>query len=119
MEKGTLQTNQLATNQGKTVDTNVYNISTNIYTQGTNVLVERSCFAYMFTNIGDVKAFVNGMVINPSATPLTAIGDSRSISAHKLDIFKGNITIQFENPTVGVNPKVEIVQLFYAESYIK
>ncbi len=91
----------------------MYNHSVNIYNKSENVLVVKGCFAYMFTNIGDVIARVNGMVIFPSSTPATSLGDSRSVSGHLLDIYKGNMTLAFDANTLGVNPQVEIVQLFY------
>lgn len=81
------------------------------YTEGAYITVEDNCFAFMFTNIGGDKAFVNDMVIYPSSTPTTALGDSRSISGHILDTYKGRIQLRFAG--TGANPKVEIVQLFY------
>ena len=72
------------------------------------------CFALMFTNLGDTIVTVNDMVLFPSATPATALGDSRSIGGHWLDIYKGNISIKFIQP-VGANPRVEVVQQFYVK----
>lgn len=90
-----------------------YNITVQIYTQATQVPLAEGCFAYMFTNVGDTTAAVNGMVVFPSATPTTSLGDSRTIAAHRNEIYTGNITLSFL-PTVGaVNPNVEIVQLYY------
>lgn len=90
-------------------------MSTSIKTQPDQVIVQKNCFAFMVTNIGDVIAKVNDMVIFPNANPATGVGTSRSISGHLLDLYAGNITLSFEAPTAGVNPKVEIVQLFYVE----
>lgn len=92
----------------------VYNMSVQLYTKSSSVLIEENCSSFMFTNLGDVICRVNGMVIFPSATPTTALGDSRSISLHQLDLFKGNISLSFEQPTAGTAPLVEIVQLYYA-----
>lgn len=50
------------------------------------------------------------MVVFPSATPATDLGDSRTISGHEGDLFYGNINVAFE--AVG-NPLVEIVQVYY------
>lgn len=72
-------------------------------------------FAYMFTNIGDTICRVNGMVIFPSATPATSLGDSRSISGHMLDLYKGNLNVSFATPA-GANPLIEMVLLYYTES---
>ena len=91
----------------------MYNVSVQFYTQATQVSVIKGCFAYMFTNVGDTTAAVNGMVVFPSATPTTSLGDSRTIAAHENEIYTGNITLAFL-PTVGAtSPNVEIVQLFY------
>lgn len=91
-----------------------YNETVQVYVLNTYVPVAKGCFAYMFTNVGDTAATVNGMVIFPSATPLTALGDSRTIAAHRNEIYTGNITLSFRAP-VGAAPAVEIVQLYYAD----
>lgn len=91
-----------------------YNISVQTYNLNSYVTVQKGCFAYMFTNIGDTTATVNGMVIFPSATPATSLGDSRTIAAHEMEIYTGNITLSFRAP-VGVAPNVEIVQLYYID----
>lgn len=95
-----------------------FNMSVIPYSEATRIPIVENCFAFMFTNIGDTIANINGMIIHPSATPLTALGDSRSISGHKLDIFKGNIILGFALP-LGANPLVEVVQLFYVNTYSK
>ena len=89
-----------------------YNIFVQVYQEATYVPVSKGCFAYMFTNVGDTTAFVNGMVVFPSATPTTSLGDSRTIAAHQLEVYTGNITLSFSAP-VGTNPAVEVVQLYY------
>ncbi len=89
-----------------------YNMSVQVYRENASVPVSKNCFAFMFTNVGDTAATVNGMVVFPSATPLTALGDSRTIAAHEFDIYTGNITLSFR-AVVGVLPGVEIVQLYY------
>lgn len=89
-----------------------YNMTVQTYTQSTQVTVQKGCFAFMFTNLGGANANVNGMVIFPPTGP-GLLGDSRSISAHKSDIYKGNITLAID--PAGPTPLVEIVQLFYAD----
>lgn len=89
-----------------------YNMIAQVYTANEYVPVAKNCFAFMFTNVGDQTATVNGVVIFPSATPLTALGDSRVIAAHKNDIYMGNINLSFRAPA-GVIPGVELVQLYY------
>lgn len=83
------------------------------YETGQRVTRQKNCFAVMFTNIGDTVASVNNMIIFPSATPTTALGDSRAIAGHIMDIYKGKIVLAFQGG--GANPRVEIVQLFYME----
>lgn len=91
-----------------------YDMTVQTYSENTYIPVARKCFAFMFTNIGDTIATVKGMVIHPSATPLTAIGDSRSISGHKLDIYSGTMDLSFRAP-LGATPLVEVVQLYYVD----
>lgn len=86
-----------------------------VYTGNEFITVSKGCFAFMFTNLGDTIATVQGMVIFPSATPLTSLGDSRTIAAHELEVYTGNITLSFRAP-IGAAPAVEIVQLYYTET---
>lgn len=97
-------------------DYRAYNMSVLEYDESAKITIVPDCFALMFTNIGDTIARVNGMVIFPSSTPATSLGDSRSISGHKMDLFKGDIVLSFQTP-VGASPRVEIVQLFYVNPY--
>lgn len=88
-----------------------YNTSVLVYTQSSYVAPVDGCFAFMFTNLGDRVATVNGMVIFPSATPGTVLGDSRTISGHEGDLYTGNIDLRFTG--AGAAPAVEVVQLYY------
>lgn len=92
----------------------VFDISVQVYNANTYITVAPNCFAFMFTNIGDTTATVKGMVIFPSATPTTALGDSRSISGHKLDIYTGTMDLSFRTP-LGASPAIEVVQLYYVD----
>jgi len=89
-----------------------YNMTVDTYTTNQYIPVAKGCFAFMFTNLGDTIATVKGMVIFPSATPTTSLGDSRTISGHKLDVYKGTMDLSFRAP-LGVAPTVEVVQLYY------
>lgn len=91
-----------------------WNQSTLVYNEGGSIPVVPNCFAFMFTNVGDTTAFVNGMIIYPPAMP-GALGDSRSVSGHWGDVYQGTIELRFQAP-VGAAPAVEIVQLFYQPS---
>lgn len=90
-----------------------YNMNVQFYRGPQSITVMRGCFAFMFTNVGDTIARVNQMIVFPSLTPLTSLGDSRSISGHLLDLYTGNMELKFEPLPGNVNPVVEIVQLFY------
>lgn len=92
--------------------TRKYNMTVQVYSENEYVPPAEKCFAFMFTNLGDTIATVNGMVVFPSATPATAIGDSRTIAAHWGELYTGNITLSFRAP-LGAAPAVEIVQLYY------
>lgn len=89
-----------------------WNKTVQIYSENEYIPVVKNCFAFMFTNIGDTIASVEGMVIFPSATPATALGDSRTIAAHELEVYTGSMNLSFRAP-VGVLPQVEVVQLYY------
>ena len=104
-------TDQLGALLAKITDRS-YNMDVQVYSENFYIPVAKNCFAFMFTNVGSTTATVNGMLIFPSATPLTALGDSRTISGHDGDIYKGNITLSFRVPIVAI-PQVEIVQLYY------
>jgi hypothetical protein len=89
-----------------------YNMTVQVYSQNAYVPVSRGCFAFMVTNVGDTVATVNGMLLFPSSTPTTALGDSRTIAAHELEVYKGDINLSFRTP-IGTTPAVEVVQLYY------
>lgn len=91
-----------------------YDMTVQVYSDNQYITVAPNCFAFMFTNIGDTIATVKGMVIFPNATPATALGDSRSISGHKLDVYTGTMDLSFRAP-VGTAPAVEVVQLYYVD----
>lgn len=95
-----------------------FNNAVQVYTTPTDVPVMQRCLAYQFTNLGDTIAFVNGMIIHPSPTPLTALGDSRRVSCHEGYEYSGNIIIAFQSP-LGATPKVEIVQLVQVTVSVK
>lgn len=87
-----------------------YNQVVQVYTKSQNVTLVKNCIGYMFTNVGDANASVNGMVIYPFATPGAGLGDSRSIMGHPNHIYVGNLTLAI-TPNTAL-PGVEIVQLF-------
>lgn len=93
-------------------DFRYYNMSVQKYNRAQTITVQRGCFAFMFTNIGDTTASINDMVVFPSATPTTALGDSRTISGHVLDLYTGFMNLSFATP-LNATPLIEIVQLYY------
>lgn len=92
-----------------------YNMQTQEVTATGQAMRYEKTFMFMFTNLGDVPARVNGMLINPSSTPATVLGDSRTVGANQDEEFKGNIKVVFDATSAGVNPLVELVQLFYVD----
>jgi len=96
-------------------DKKFYDISSRNYYKTAVVQRVPRCMGFMFTNIGDVIANVNGMVIYPN-TVANSLGDSRTIMGHAGEEYKGPINLQFDINTAGTNPNVEIVQMFYVES---
>jgi urease beta subunit len=91
-----------------------YDMTVQVYSDNAYIPVARKCFAFMFTNVGDTPATVKGMIVFPSATPATALGDSRTISGHKLDIYSGTMDLSFR-PPIGTAQAVEVVQLYYVD----
>lgn len=87
-------------------------MSVNNYTTSKFINVEENCFAYTATNVGDTIVDINGMVLFPSLTPATVLGDSISVSAPKGQLFKGQLKVSFR-VALGAIPNVEISQLFY------
>lgn len=93
-------------------DFRMYNMSVQFYGRAQTITVQRGCFAFMFTNVGDTTASINEMVIFPNANPATGLGDSRTISGHLLDLYTGFMNLSFVTPQ-NANPRVEVVQLYY------
>jgi hypothetical protein len=87
-----------------------YNISVLTYARGQSIIVNKKCNGYQFTNLGGAPCSVNGMIVFPSTTPGTVLGDSRSVGGNEGEIYVGNIEIKF---LAGPNPLIEIVQKFY------
>lgn len=93
-----------------------YNINVLTYSESGQIIRVPGTFAFMFTNIGDTVARVNGMVIFPAAVPGTTLGDSRTVSGHEDELYMGNITLAFDPG--GAAPLVEIVQSFYVDQLL-
>lgn len=91
-----------------------YNMAISFLDSPGKVPVVENCFAFMFTNLGNTNAFVNGMIVFPSATPAASLGDSRTIGGHLMDLYKGDITVSFG---AGTTPRLELIQLFYITPY--
>jgi hypothetical protein len=87
-----------------------YDMVLEIAVQNGQIIRHQDCFAFMFTNVGDVTAWVNGMVVYP-ASGANALGDSRSVSGNPGQLYKGKIEVSFDPNTTGTNPAIEIVQL--------
>jgi hypothetical protein len=97
----------------------IWNESISDYTGSKAIIVQEGAFAFTFSNVGDTMARINGILLFPSTTPLLTRGDSITIGAHVLDVYKGNINLSFDvAPSlypVGVAPHIQVIQLFYAK----
>jgi hypothetical protein len=102
------------TGYGLVIVPDKYNISVATYNQSGFIDVIENCNGFTFTNLGDTIAEVNGMVVFPSATPATDLGDSRSIGGNQGEIYSGNIKLSFRAP-VGAAPLIEIAQKFFVK----
>jgi hypothetical protein len=88
-----------------------WNFGSQLYQESGSIITVPNVFAIQFTNLGDDIARLTNLIIFPSLTPATAAGDSRVISGHDLDLFKGSLYLAFAG--VGVAPLVEVTQFFY------
>jgi hypothetical protein len=91
-----------------------YNMNTRIYNESGAAIRDPGTFAFMFTNIGDTTAEVNGVVIFPG-TVVSVLGDSRTVACPFEGYeYVGNITIKFTG-VIGASPAVELVTLYYPQ----
>lgn len=89
------------------------NFSVQIYNRSQVIEVQPGCKSLMLTNTGDTIARVNGMVLFPSSTPLTDLGDSRTIGGSQDEVILGAvIRLAFDVPG-GATPQIEVIQIFY------
>lgn len=93
-----------------------FNMATINVVQSGDCVKQKNTFAFMFTNVGDTIADVNGMIVNPGQVVLGVrqLGDSRTVGAADNKIYTGKITVRFHAP-LGSDPNVEVVQLFYTD----
>lgn len=89
-----------------------FNITVSNYTVSKIVDIEKDCSAWTATNIGDTTVQVNGIILFPSVTPLTVLGDGVSIGGNKDEIYFGRLNVSFIQP-IGAAPQVQIIQKFY------
>lgn len=89
-----------------------YNFTFEIYNRSIDAQRVERCNGFTATNIGAVICRVNGKLLFPSATPATALGDSRSWGGNKDEIYMGNIEVRF---AAGAGALVEIEQKFYVD----
>jgi len=92
-----------------------WNVNVEVVYESGQVIRQEGCFAIMFTNIGDTTATVCGFIIYPG-TPGSALGDSRTISGHLLDLYKGFINVIIASPP-NAEPAVEVGQFFYTKQF--
>lgn len=90
-----------------------FNITVNNYQVSGSVSVQKNCNSMTYTNIGDEAVTINDIILFPSATPATILGDSVSIGGNEGEVYKGNIRVKFAGG--GAAPNVQIIQKFYLE----
>jgi len=91
---------------------NGYNMTVNSYDSSQFVNVVKGCNSFTVINTGDTMVSVNGIPLFPSPTPATDAGDSVEIKGNELDIYQGNIKLEFAFP-LGAAPSCVIIQQFY------
>ena len=91
-----------------------YNFVINRYNRTQVVPRQRNCNGFTVTNLGDTTILVNGAILFPSATPLTAQGDSKSFGGNEGETYIGYIQLTFQFP-IGAAPLAEIIQKFYID----
>jgi len=89
-----------------------FNIVTTRYSRSAEITPARGCNSFTVTNLGDTPVDFNGEILFPSATPLTAVGDSVSFGSNLGEVYKGNMTLKFALP-LGATPLVAITQKYY------
>jgi len=86
---------------------------TQLITQSKQIDVYPDCNAISFTNIGDTQVKVDEVVLNPSTTPATVLGDSYTVAGHQNEVYnKKSVQVIFVQP-VGANPVLQVIQKFY------
>lgn len=89
-----------------------FNFIARTYNVSGPILVDQKTFAFMFTNLGNVPAEVNGVKIYPG-DPGVTLGDSRSVGTPSPDMeFKGQLNVVFL-ASANVNTLIEVVTLYY------
>lgn len=91
-----------------------YNLASQTFTRSQTFIQDRLCNGFTVLNNGDTICFINDVPLFPSATPLTVAGDSISIGGNENELYKGNITIKFQQP-LGATPSVVLIQKFFVE----
>jgi len=95
-----------------------YNVQVNNYVKSQYIPVAKNCNGFTVTNIGDTALTINDIILFPSATPATVLGDSVSIGGNEGEIYTGNLKLSFLVP-VGAAPNVQIIQKYYLEDQKK
>lgn len=100
------------TPQGQTIDRK-FDTITQRYTRSGYIDVVDRCNAIILTCVGDTQVRVDEIVLNPSVTPATVLGDSFVIGGNENEIYaKKVLQLTFVVP-VGAAPQLQVVQKFY------
>lgn len=74
--------------------------------------IPRNCNGFMVTNTGDVIVEVNDQIFYPGVIGVS-LGDSKSFGGNYGEIYVGKLKVAFANPTLGVQPAIEVVYKVY------
>lgn len=90
-----------------------YDFNVQVFTQSGFIDVLERCNSISVTNIGDTAVRIDQCILFPSATPLTALGDSVSFGGNQNEILaRQQLQLIFVAP-LGVLPQVQIIQKFF------
>lgn len=89
-----------------------WNFTVNTYTVSGEIPVQRGCNSIEVTNIGDTAVQINGIILFPSTTPATVLGNSISLGGNLGETYQGKLSLMFVQ-AIGALPQVQVIQKFY------
>lgn len=90
-----------------------FDFNVQVFTRSAFIDVVERCNAISITNVGDTAARVDQILLFPSATPATVLGDSASIGGNQNEVLsRQQLQLIFVAP-VGAAPAIQVIQKFY------